>query len=155
MVSVDPIPLQMDTWTAITVAAWVKNDDGAVSQTHDIASFWNYPSSRSWVLTHHKNNQYFWEIAGQGNVSGGSVSTDWAHVVGTYEGTTMRLYMDGVEVASRPVSGGPLPSATAALLIGGQANNANYFEGLMDDVKVYDRALDGQEVQILFQAESP
>jgi len=140
-------PLAMDTWSQFTVAARVRNDIGAGAGTDDIIGWWNYPSSRSWILTHHSNNQYFFEISGAAstNISGGTVSQAWTYVVGTYDGSTMRLYVNGSEVASAPHTGG-IPSSTAPIIIGGQADGSNYFDGAIDDVEIFNEALSPQEI---------
>lgn len=147
-VEVTTIP---QAWSAITVAAWVKNDTGADSTTNDIASRWNFPSSRSWVLTHHRNNQYFWEVHGKGAISGGSVSTEWTHVAGTYDQFTgtMRLYVNGTQVATQTGLSGSLPTTTSDVFIGGQQDGRNYFDGRIDDVRLYDRALTVGEIATL------
>jgi len=150
-VIVDAAPLAMDTWSAISVGAWIKNDIGVGVETDDIVSYWNYPSSRSWVLTHHKNNKYFWEINGKGFVTGGAVSTDWTYVMGTYDGSTMRLYVNGVQVATAPHTGG-IPFSTADLIVGGQANGSNFFDGIIDEVQIYNRALSAQEILDIYNS---
>ena len=145
-VVVPAAPLDMDTWDEISVGGWIKNDVGLGSGTDDIVSQWNFPSSRSWVLTHHSNGRYFWEIAGKGFVTGGSVSTDWTHVMGTYGGGTIRLYVDGVEVASQGGVSGLLPGSSADLVIGGQDDGSNFFDGTIDEVQIFGRALSPAEV---------
>lgn len=154
-VFVDPQPLEMENWGEITVAAWVKNDVGADAGTDDIVSWWDFPNSRSWTLTHHRTNQYFWEIFGKGTVIGGTVSTEWTHVVGTYDGAVMKLYVNGTAVANLPVSGGTLPYSTADMIIGGQANDRNYFDGLIDEVMIFNRALTDQEILSIFNGSMP
>jgi Concanavalin A-like lectin/glucanases superfamily/Domain of unknown function (DUF1929)/Bacterial Ig domain/Purple acid Phosphatase, N-terminal domain len=69
----------------------------------------------------------------------------WSHLAGTYDGTTMRLYVNGVQVASKARTGA-LTSSTSPLRIGGNAAWGEYFSGLIDDVRVYNRALSAAEV---------
>ena len=156
-VIVDSAPLAMDTWSGITVVAWVKNDVGVGAEMDDIVSWWRwtgYPCTDcSFLLTHHGNNQYFFSF-GDTFVSGGTVSTDWTFVVATYDGSMMRLYINGSEVASAPYSGG-IPFSSADLIIGSQADNSNYFDGIIDEVKIYGRALTAQEVQDIVNETEP
>jgi len=56
----------------------------------------------------------------------------------------MRLYIDGSEVASASYSGA-IPFSTADLIIGGQADGSNYFDGRINDVEIFDVALTEQE----------
>jgi len=147
-VAVNALQLRMDSWDELTVAAWVKSDIGAGAGTDDILSWWRwtgYPCSDcSFVLTHHNNGQYFFQM-GDTYLSGGAVSTNWSHVVATYDGSLIRLYVDGSEVASAPHSGG-IPSASANLIVGGQGDGSNYFDGRIDKVEIFDVALTAQEV---------
>jgi len=72
----------------------------------------------------------------------------WMHVAATYDGATMRLYINGALEASLPM---PPPIATNALplTIGGQSDGTRHFQGAMDDVRVYGRALSGAEIAAL------
>jgi hypothetical protein len=66
----------------------------------------------------------------------------FTHVAATHDGTTGRIYIDGVEAASGPL---PLPpDTTMPFSIGcDHANSAidNPFQGVIDEVIVFDRAL--------------
>jgi glucose/arabinose dehydrogenase/chitodextrinase len=70
----------------------------------------------------------------------------WAHIAGTYDGITERLYINGVQVASRAQTGNLLTSANP-LTIGSDPIYGQYFSGLIDDVRVYNRALTVTEIQ--------
>ena len=70
----------------------------------------------------------------------------WTHVGLTYDGTMLRLYVNGTEVASRTASG-QLTASTSPLWIGGNSPFGEYFAGLIDDVRVYNRALTQAEIQ--------
>jgi hypothetical protein len=70
----------------------------------------------------------------------------WTHVAGTYDGATLRLCVNGVATASVPVSGA-MPTSTGALRIGGNSIWGEYFQGRLDEVRVYNRALSVAEIQ--------
>jgi Ca2+-binding RTX toxin-like protein len=64
----------------------------------------------------------------------------WSHLATTYDGTTMRLYVNGVQVASKPQTG-TIAVANGALRIGGNASFAGeFYDGLIDEVRIYNRA---------------
>jgi len=67
----------------------------------------------------------------------------WHHVGFVWDGSYRHLYVDGTEVAKDAVAVAPLKSATGGLYIGaGKAlDAASFFSGLIDDVRVYDRAV--------------
>ena len=70
----------------------------------------------------------------------------WTHVAVTYDGTAMRLFVNGTEVATTPVTGS-VQSNTNALRIGGNSPYGEYFQGRIDDVRIYNRALTATEIQ--------
>ena len=70
-------------------------------------------------------------------------------MVAVYDGGAMRIYKDGLEVGSTPKSG-PLDTAPGVLAaIGNQPPGAGTksFDGLIDDVRIYERALPTGEIQ--------
>jgi Concanavalin A-like lectin/glucanases superfamily/Fibronectin type III domain len=70
----------------------------------------------------------------------------WIHLATTYDGATFRLYVNGVEVASRAQTGS-MATSTNPLQIGGDSVYGQYFTGLIDEVRVYNRALSASEIQ--------
>ena len=70
----------------------------------------------------------------------------WTHLAGTYDGTTLRLFVNGTQVASTAVSGS-ISTSTGPLRIGGNLMWGEYFQGSIDDVRVYNRALIVAEIQ--------
>src|SRR5262249_18149777 len=70
----------------------------------------------------------------------------WAHLAETYDGATMRLYVNGVQVASRAQTGA-IATSTNPLQIGGDSLYGQYFAGRIDEVRIYNRALSAVEIQ--------
>ena len=71
---------------------------------------------------------------------------EWSHLAMTYDGATMRIYVNGVQVASRAQSGA-IAVGNGALRIGGNNSFAGeFFRGLIDEVRVYNRALSAAEI---------
>lgn len=77
----------------------------------------------------------------------------WNHMCGTYDGTTMRLYVNGVSVATLARSGA-ITSSTGIFTIGCDASSsttrAEYFTGSIEEVRIYNRALSAGEVQTVY-----
>ena len=67
----------------------------------------------------------------------------WNHVVGTYDGTTMRLYLNGTLAASATVAA---VAATGGVLIGAGQPNGGYFDGSIGEAAVYNYALSASTV---------
>ena len=70
----------------------------------------------------------------------------WTHLAATYDGAQLRLYVNGVQAGSRAQTGNMLIS-TAPLRVGGNAVWTEFFAGLIDEVRVYNRALSAAEIQ--------
>ena len=64
----------------------------------------------------------------------------------TYDGATLRLYVNGTQAASGPASG-PIETNSNPLRIGGNVPYGQYFQGRIDEVRVYNRALSSNEIQ--------
>ena len=70
----------------------------------------------------------------------------WTHLAATYDGTELRLYVNGVQVASQPRTGNILTS-TSALEIGGNSVSGHFFQGMIDEVRVFNVALTPTQIQ--------
>ena len=73
-------------------------------------------------------------------------SATWSHLAATYNGSTLRLYVNGAQVSSKQVNGA-LANGSGPLHIGGNSVWAEWFSGQIDDLRVYNRALTVAEVQ--------
>jgi hypothetical protein len=75
----------------------------------------------------------------------------WHHAVGVYDGSTVKLYIDGSQVAS--ANAGTISYGAGGIAIGRDGDYSGaYFNGLIDNLSIYNRALSGQEVQELYNA---
>ena len=70
----------------------------------------------------------------------------WTHLAATYDRAHLNLYRNGVELASVPASG-RLGSSRGPLRIGGNSIAGEWFKGVIDDVRIYNRALTPAEIQ--------
>ena len=70
----------------------------------------------------------------------------WTHVAVTYDGAVLRLYVDGTRVSRQPTTG-TLPRTSDPLWIGGNHPYGEYFDGLIDEVRVYHRGLSPSAVR--------
>jgi len=89
---------------------------------------------------------------------GQNANPEWVHYVGTWDGTTRRLYVNGVEdqeTTGDASTGGPGDGAAYWLTIGMRHNSAdpgdfgNTFTGQIDDVAIWKRALSASDVASL------
>ncbi len=75
----------------------------------------------------------------------------WYHIVGTFDGASIVCYLNGAEKDSSAISG--ISGGDSAFFIA-QDGGDNVFNGIVDEVRVYNKALSNAEVQQNFSAES-
>ncbi len=71
----------------------------------------------------------------------------WSFLTATYDGSNLDLYVNGTLVTAQTVSGLITTSASGALRIGGDSIWGEYFQGLIDNIRVYNRALNVGEIR--------
>lgn len=86
--------------------------------------------------------------------SGGSVPAGtWSFIAGSWDGSTMRVYVNGVQVGTFARTAAMLTSTTA-MSIGadfrGGTTAAEYFDGSIEDVRIYNRALTQPELGTMY-----
>ena len=91
------------------------------------------------------------------DLRGSAYITDgrWHHMAITYTNSTASIYVDGKLDSSASKS---LNTASAPLVLGNGTSTyvgSNYYNGLLDDVRIYNRSLSASEVQALYQYEAP
>jgi len=106
----------------------------------------------SFVLTYYVDGQCWWYISGGGNNCQAALTVGaWHHVVGTFDGKTLKLYLDG-SLADTHASRAETIGQGGALFLGKSEGDPQFthnahFKGTIDEVRVYDRALSADEVR--------
>src|SRR5690349_5658377 len=142
----------------VTVEAWVKRSGSPGSFKHIVAKGSSACMAASYGLYSGPNDGIEFYVSSGGGSSftrspdGGPGVWDgqWHLVTGTFDGTTVRLYVDGGQVESGTSGAAPIDYGaldTRDLFIGNYAGCANHgFDGAVDDVRIYGRALSADEV---------
>ena len=75
-------------------------------------------------------------------------TTTWHHIVGIWDGNTMKVYLDGKQSSITASRSGTLTNTAHNFSIGrlGAYNN-EYFQGQIDDVRIYNYALTQEQVK--------
>ena len=137
--------------TNITIAAWIKVP--ATTGTQSI--FDNRESLNDGAFLYVNSDE---ELVFRINSTVGtavSIETDkWVHVVGKWGGSTMRTYINGVQVASDSVSGS-MSVATGSSIGKIHYHDSGYFEGNISEVAVYNSDLDLNNVKALYNEGRP
>ena len=139
-VTVPPAPSPVGT-----VSAWVNPTEG--EWTGNIA-YWQNPTYIQFRLEPN-NVLVYRQDGGHDRVVSGGVVPDgvWSHVVAVVDESAIKLYINGVPSTHPGGSNGYVSSATTFMQIGAGAGSS--FEGLIDDVAVWDTALSDGQVGIL------
>jgi hypothetical protein len=78
----------------------------------------------------------------------------WTHVVGTWDGTTMTIYVNGDPKASRSLPA-PIDTASTGLFLGSTYNSFDWFAGNLDEVAIYGKALAAARVAAHYLSGAP
>ncbi len=81
----------------------------------------------------------------------------WYHVAGTYDGSTARIYVNGLLENSVETAGPLLSSSGGAMKIGQEGaagDDPEFFNGLIDEVELFNRALSADEIASIYDAGS-
>ena len=134
--------------TEVTISAWVYVTGFpawlAILAKGDIA-YSMFISPAGAIRMHYDGNN----VGGNSvDTAGGLVKTDeWTYLLGTYDGEKIQIYVNGVAELDRDANTAPIPIITNTLTIGGTAESRDWMEGLIDEVRLYNRALTEDEVQ--------
>jgi len=143
----------LDISDEITVAAWFKTDT-----VHDGSIVWKDYGTYNPVYGIAYFGQSYGQITGRITDSDGTTHSlafnftadgDWHFIVLRYDGAYQKLFLDGVEKASEFWSGSIATSAYD-LVIGSRVLVPIYFDGVIDNVQIYDRALSLSEISDLY-----
>src|SRR5207245_6120185 len=77
----------------------------------------------------------------------------WIHLAAVVNGTSISIYVNGQFNNSVPVSHGIFPG-TAPLIIGSTLFSGSFFNGLIDEPAIYNRALSTSEIAAIYNASS-
>jgi len=131
---------------ALSIEAWV-NPAGSV--TKEIVSRMNSDGSASVSYELYQNGQKIgFKLFKASTAYTWTTNTDlslntWHHVVATWDGATAKVYVDGKLDMTPGTLASPIDSSSYGLSIGAYGNNNFLFNGKIDEVKLYNRALTG------------
>jgi hypothetical protein len=147
-----------------TISVWVKVMD--TSKPIAILSKRNPTGPFEYSLDNHFNKSYFnfdnWVANGSNTPYGpdplksnaGVLHNQWVHYVYIADGAKMTIYINGVKQLGEDlkVSGADFANTTAHFVVGnGGAFGKNlYFEGAIDDIKMYSRVLTQKQIEYLY-----
>lgn len=151
--------IDISSWSGITVSAWVSwksivNDEHTiVGNSHSADPGFNFylePDCTNCIESYIRTEP---DTLIGGEFNDLNLTDDvWSHVVMTYDLSTMKAYLN-TQVSGITFSGGIIDQSVPYLPIGIGRNpdtEDKYFQGLIDEVRIYDRALSADEVKRLY-----
>ncbi|MFA6410090.1 MAG: DUF2341 domain-containing protein [Candidatus Buchananbacteria bacterium] len=123
---------------AITVSGWVKAD---------VNNKWQYPALKGgqWNFGRDIDGKYYLGVWSTGGLVADEHSTTtastgtWEYIAFTYNSSLAKYYVGTTLVIDKVVTGN-LATTTAALTIGSQSGTGNFWDGLIDDLKISNTA---------------
>ncbi len=138
---------------ALSVSAWIRSEEGVHDGRIVFKSTGNATADQFWGFTIGESLEPDFQIRAGGTRSilaySGAVSPGkWYYLVGTYDGTTMRLYINGVEVANmlHAVGGALDEDSTATVTLGDSPIGGRAYDGRIDDARIFNRTLCPTEI---------
>jgi len=92
-------------------------------------------------------------LHGTGLVSSEKVTDRWEHWTITYDGFKVNMYKNGVQVSDKTVTS--LQTGLSGLWIGARMGGGDFFNGAIDDIRIYDRPLNSAEIKALYHIYDP
>jgi hypothetical protein len=147
-----------DITNSITVTAWVN-----ITTVPTIWTSIVNKGETAWRLSTYRDQRRFHFAINPGATGpyiNGNIEVaagEWHHVCGTYDGANIRLYVDGVEDPNSPManSRGITTNGEPVYIGGNSEKPGRYWNGLIDDVRIYSYALSEAEVKELYAGRGP
>jgi hypothetical protein len=135
----------------MTIAFWfkannVQNYGRFISKTDGLG----VKDNNHWVMVSLDNGQFRGRLKTLGSTSkliGGSLLNGvWTHGTFVYDGSEMRLYVDGSEVAMKVKGGAIDVDNSLEVWVGANPGGTDYYDGKIDDLRIYNRVLNDSEI---------
>jgi Concanavalin A-like lectin/glucanases superfamily/HYR domain/Secretion system C-terminal sorting domain/Lectin C-type domain/SprB repeat len=142
------------TYQNFSVSMWLKPSISQVTYANIIDN--NHSgSAQNWVCQQDGNTTNTYGFGMMNNGFNFNLDADqWQHLVLVKSATTMEVYINGAFVQSIPYTGGTINYSGQNLQLGRWGGGGRHWNGVMDDVKMYDGALTLAQVQAEYAASS-
>jgi len=132
---------QITTNNTFTIAFWA-NEQGGTNYGHLVATTSNY-SNRNWLFQTDSfggDSTYVWSDTDGAwqQQTGWVLPNGWHHVAITYDGSTMKTYLDGSNNGTYSMGGATFPNFSGHIYFGGWLAGGRSLNGQQDDVIIFD-----------------
>jgi hypothetical protein len=116
---------------------------------------WGWTTGR-WCIYFWSGSSVYWSVVNSGGVAAGSAYNnggtftldEWYHIIAVYNGTNTIVYVNGNPGETVGSLTGTISSANLPVFIG--YNGGDYYKGYIDGVKIYNKGLTAEQVNILY-----
>jgi hypothetical protein len=135
----------------ITLSAWVNSSDGAPGTSEVIIAKDNRTTPQYSLRIQGGSGSKVWFGISGVQLSGTTSlkPNTWYHVAATYDGAMMKLYVNGVLDGTLAKTGVMIDGGAKVRIGARDATSPLYFNGWLDDVRIYARALNNEQIQNL------
>lgn len=150
---------RLDLTRAVTLEAWIRPESLPGAEPMVMGKYYD-----SYGLTHYRDGNFWFYISGGGNNAKGKAEVGvWSHVVATFDGTDMAVYVNHQQLDRHVSKSGEIAHGGSFLMGLTRANPSatdagygptSFWRGMLDNVRVYDRALTQDEVVAHYKAEA-
>ncbi len=146
-----------DITEQITLSVWVKTNDAGNGQQN----MWLGKGDHNYAIKHEQGNNIQFFVYSSGDWHSANYAIDssfngvWHHVAGTFDGSELLVYLDG-ELVVTLLYTGSIETRTHNVSMGENSEaSGRFYDGLLDDARIYNRALSGAEAAWLGGAIKP
>ena len=144
-------PVSVSISRNVTLSAWVRLQTKTLS-TNGLVALLGSASTGFWTLFYSRTLDQFgfegWDLTNNPNVLAFTPSVNvWYSLVGVCQGSTLRIYVNGIERATNTNTTTVASQSTFTIANG--SGYSQYFNGSIDDVRVFNRALSPPEIHLL------
>ena len=163
----------LDGWTQFTMEAWVNvtNFTAAVGDGYGVYSkvgnnrgpySGNYGyqfgftlNASNLICQFNRDGQLWPGFVTRADLHGAVTTNEWVHVAATYDSNAVKLYLNGMPLVTNIIGPATIASTFASLRISMDDNYNVPFPGLIDDARIYSRALSEAEIAYLYSGPPP
>ncbi len=149
--AIAPDSAPLDVTDAVTITGWIRPEKVA---NQIILKKTIGTTASGFGLSLGSNNKISFQINGgtstvQSLTNYATDGTTWQHVAATFDGTNLKIYINGILDNTTAVASTAITPNTTALGIGAQSDGTTLYQGALDDVRIFNRAMTMGEIQAL------
>jgi len=155
----------LDFTTALTFSAWVKPESLPTDDAMALMYKWSGSNAQYGALISNSGGTNRLRFITYGSCSGGNTNIDytytvstaeWTHLVFTYDAGSVKFYVDGSLGGTTGGGDSSLPNCSGVFTLGDLQSGVQWFyDGLLDEVSIFDYVLSASEVTSLYNSGTP